>query len=286
MASTHRLESRALLLLFAAAGILQAAGGFVEAEVVRIESLTRDVKRIRVKFPAAYTFQAGQFALFRVPGKFVEEWNAKYGTRHSEVRRPYSFASSPARLPYADFIIKLVPAPPGKDVPPGICSTWVHRYLKIGDRVEVGKPMGSMAISMDSTRAIVLVAGGAGVAPFVGLLEYWFETGVNQRRTIYLFLGVRQRQNLILHEQLTAWARGKHNFRYIPALSNPVPEDQWAGETGFLHSVLDRHFPGTLDADALLAGSPAMMQETERLLKSKGIPPEQIHHDPIQVQVP
>jgi Na+-transporting NADH:ubiquinone oxidoreductase subunit F len=285
MESTHRLEpGRALLLLLAAAGVLRAAGTFVQADVVQIESLTHDVKRVRVRLPAGYAFQAGQFALIRVPSKFVDEWNVKYGTRHGEVRRPYSFASSPARLPLADFIIKLAAPPPGKDVPPGICSTWVHRYLKIGDRVEVGKPMGSMAISADSTRPIVLVAGGTGVAPFVGLLEYWLETGVNERRPIYLFLGVRQQRDLILHDQLSAWARGKPNFHYVPSLSKPAPEDAWTGETGVLGSVLDRHFAGLLDADVLLAGSPAMMQEAVRILQSKGIPPDRIRHDPIQVE--
>src|SRR5438270_8017063 len=118
MESMHRVESRALALLLAMAGILRGAAGFVQAEVAQIEPLTHDVKRIRVKLPAEYVFQAGQFSLIRVPAKFVAEWDAKYGTRHGAVRRPYSFASSPARLPFADFIIKLAPAPPGKGVPP------------------------------------------------------------------------------------------------------------------------------------------------------------------------
>ena len=169
-------------------------------------------------------------------------------------------------------------------MPPGICSTWVHQHLKSGDRIDVGEPLGSLSVSGESTRPIVLIAGGTGVAPFIGLLEHWFNTGLNERRTIYLFMGVRERRDLILHEQLTRWSRDKRNFHYIAALSKPAPDDQWEGETGFINVALDRRLPGALDAEALLAGSPIMMQETERVLKAKGMQADQIRHDPITVQ--
>ena len=59
-------------LLATTAHPARARDPWVQAEVVNIESLTQDVKRVRIKLPRGYTFQAGQFALLRVPARFVE----------------------------------------------------------------------------------------------------------------------------------------------------------------------------------------------------------------------
>lgn len=256
---------------------------FVSAKVIAVESLSHNVKRVRFSLPKPYSFQAGQFALVRVPPSFVENWNARHHTKHAEIRRPYSFASSPARLPEAEFIIQLAAPPTDKQVPPGLASTYVHSHLKPGDALEVSEPMGNLNLPESATRPIVLVAGGTGVAPFMGLLDHWFRTKLNKRRKIYLFFGARQQRDLLLHAELSRWAAKKKNFEYIPALSDPAAADQWTGATGFINAVLDKHFAGTLDADVLIAGSPRMMQETVKVAKAKGIPAGQIRHDPIQV---
>jgi NAD(P)H-flavin reductase len=271
------------------AGLLLPAGPaagervFVKATVTGIEQLSHNVKQVQLNFPDNYSFRPGQFALVRVPPAFVASWNARNRTKLSEVSRPYSFATDPAQLPAAGFIIQLAAPPPGKNVPPGIASTYIHEQLKRGDILEVSEPMGSLYEPDDVARPIVLVAGGTGVAPFVGLLEHWFRAKVNQKRKIYLFFGARQRRDLILHDQFARWAASEANFEYIPALSNAAAEDQWTGATGFINVVLDKHFPSKLDADVLLAGSPRMMEETVKVVKAKGVPPNQIRHDPIQV---
>ena len=254
------------------------------AKAVSIEPLTPNVKRIRVRMPKNYKFEAGQFALLTVESSFVEGWNAKYKTKLGAVRRPYSFASSPKRLPVAEFIIQLAAPPPGRDVPPGIASTYVHSELKPGDTVEIGQPLGSLnKIGDSATRPLILVAGGTGVAPFVGLLDHWFRTKQQKDRKIYLFFGARQRRDLMLDAQFRRWAAKHSNFTYVPALSDLVPDDKWTGPTGFINVVLDKHFTGTLDADVLIAGSPRMMQETVKVVKAKGVPEAQIRHDPITV---
>lgn len=254
------------------------------AKVVSVEPLAPNVKRLRVRLPKNYKFEAGQFALLTVPSSFVEGWNAKYKTKLGAVRRPYSFASSPKRLPVAEFIIQLAGPPPGRDVPPGIASTYIHSELKPGDTIEIGQPLGSMNKAGESgARPLILVAGGTGVAPFVGLLDHWFRTKQHKGRKIYLFFGARQRRDLMLDAQFRQWAAKHSNFTYVPALSDPAPDDNWTGPKGFINAVLDKHFTGTLDADVLIAGSPRMMQETVKVAKSKGVPEAQIRHDPIKV---
>ena len=254
------------------------------SRVKRFEQLTHDVKRITFQAPDQFRFQPGQFVLLKVPDSYVKTWNQRYGTSHGQVARPYSFASAPGRLPVFDLIIKHQRAPRGKDVPPGLASTFLHSELKAGDTIEFGEPMGALYPADDGSAPILFVAGGAGVSPFVGLLEHLFETKVNARRKIYLYLGVRGRSDLLLHDQFLKWTETERNFSYVPALSNPAAADSWNGETGYINLVLDKHFPAPLDAEVCIAGSPIMMRETVKVLKAKGLADERIHHDPIDVK--
>ncbi len=278
---------RAAVTPLVALGLATSAGADSyphPSRVERIEQLTHDVKRITFRAPGQFRFRPGQFVLLKVPDSYVRTWNQQYGTSHEQVSRPYSFASPPSRLPLFDLIIKHQPAPRGKDVPPGLASTFIHSELKAGDVVAFGEPMGALYSAGDGDRPILLVAGGVGVSPFVGLLEHLFEKKVNERRKIYLYLGVRGRRDLLLHDQFVEWAGTKRNFSYVPALSSPAAADSWEGETGYINLVLDKHFPAPLDADIYVAGSPVMMRETVKVLKAKGLADERIHHDPIDVR--
>src|SRR5687768_2565324 len=83
------------------------------ARVAEVENLTHDTKRIRFRLLDAkgFAFTPGQYALLKLPDDFVKQWNARYGTSHKEVARPYSFASSSSRLPFFDVMVKLAAAP-------------------------------------------------------------------------------------------------------------------------------------------------------------------------------
>jgi Na+-transporting NADH:ubiquinone oxidoreductase subunit F len=219
-----------------------------------------------------------------VPDHYVKEWNTRYTTSHKEVARPYSFASSSSRLPLFDLMVKLAGPPAGKNVPPGIASTYIHTQLKAGDEVHFSAPAGSLYLRKDTGRPILIVAGGTGAAPFMSLLEYWFENGFEQNNEIFFFFGVRSRRDLFWHERFQAWARTKPKFHYIPALSSPAPEDKWEGETGFIQLAVDKHIAAPSEADAYLAGPPVMVREVVKVLNSKGIGKERIHYDEIAVQ--
>jgi Na+-transporting NADH:ubiquinone oxidoreductase subunit F len=262
-----------------------APAGTHRAEVAEITALTHNVKRIRLKAanPGGFSFEPGQFVLLKLPQSYLDEFNGKYGTSHANVSRPYSLASSPSELPYFDLIIKHYPAPRGKDVPPGLASSYVHEVLAVGDAVEFTGPVGSLYQAGNSTDPLIVVAGGVGASPFVGLLKYWFEEGVDQKRKIYFFFGARSKRDLLLHGQFEQWASSKKNFTYVPALSAPAERDQWQGETGYINLVLDRYFEKLPAADVYLAGAPIMVRETIKVLHAKGLRDERIHHDPIEV---
>jgi Na+-transporting NADH:ubiquinone oxidoreductase subunit F len=256
------------------------------ARVIEIEDLTHDTKRIRFRLLDAkgFSFTPGQYTFLKVPDDYVKQWNERYGTTHGEVTRPYSFAGSSSRLPSFDLMIKLAAPPAGKDVPPGIATTYVHEKLKAGDEVRFSAPAGSLYLRKDTGRPIVIVAGGTGAAPFISLLEYWFENGFDKNNEIYFFFGVRSRKDLFWHDRFQEWARTKTKFRYIPALSSPAPDDKWNGETGFIQLAVEKYVAAPSDADAYLAGPPAMVREVVKVLNAKGIGKERIHYDAIAVQ--
>src|SRR5687768_122789 len=255
------------------------------ARVVEIEDLTHDTKRIRFRLldQKEFRFTPGQYLFLKVPETFVVKWNERYKTNHKEVVRPYSFASSSSRLPEFDLMIKLAAAPPGKDVPPGVASSFVHTALKKGDEVRFSAPTGNLYLRKDTGRPIIIVAGGTGAAPFLSLLEYWFENGFEKNNQITFFFGVRGKRDLFYDSRFRTWAAEK-KLRYFPALSNPEPDDGWQGETGFIQTVLDKHVPGPSEADAYLAGPPIMVREAVKVLSSKGITKERIHYDEIVVR--
>lgn len=274
-----------LLFLATAFGPLFGEQFPYRAKVAEVEDLTHDTKRIRFQLADAkgFRFTPGQYAFLRVPDEYVAEWNERYKTEHNEIARPYSFASSPSRLPAFDLIIKLAAAPPGKDVAPGIASTYVHTRLKPGDEVRFSAPAGSLYLRKDTGRPIIIVAGGTGAAPFLSLLEYWFENHFEKNNQIYFFFGVRSKRDLFYDQRFRSWAAEK-KLRYFPALSNAVPEDAWQGETGFIQVVVDKHISSPSDADAYLAGPPIMVRETVKVLGSKGIGMERVHYDQILVR--
>ena len=253
------------------------------ARVTRLENLTHNIKRIRLRpTDDEFTFTPGQYVLLRAPTEYMADFNDRHDTSHDEVYRPYSFASSPSDSSVFDLIIKHYPSPPDKNVPPGIVSTYVHKHLKAGDTVELSKPGGRLYATDSSDRPIVVVAGGVGAAPFVCLLNYWFEQEVD--REIYFFLGVRSKRDLLLNDLFSKWSESKDNFHYIPALSHPEENDQWTGETGYINVVLDKYFQDSLDADAYLAGPPIMIKFTRQVLEKKGVDEDHVHRDPIRVR--
>ena len=278
--STIFLTTAALL------GALSGADSPHAAEVVSVENLTPRVKRIGflIRSDSNFTFEPGQFLSLQVPGRYVAQWNKRYGTSHDEaaVSRPYSLASAPRRLPRFDLIIGHRSAPRGKDVPPGLASTYVHAALRPGDVVRFGSPIGNLypraLVETSTDDPLIFVAGGTGAAPFVGVLEHWF-AAKPAHRTIYLYLGVRAAKDLLLHERLLQWEEANPSFRYVPALSRPQPDDFWNGETGYIHTVLDRHFSAPLSADVSIAGPPIMIRETIKVLRAKGLDAARIRHD-------
>lgn len=232
-----------------------------ETRVESIVDLTYDIKEVRLRLvaPGEIEFRAGQFVQFEVPA---------YALTDERVYRAYSVASDPSDRTLVELEIRLVPN--------GICTTYVHRHLKVGDRVMLNGPHGDFFLR-DTEREIVCVAGGSGMAPIKSILLDMCRKKIG-RRTRYFF-GARSKKDLFLLDEMRRIGAQLPNFKFIPALSEPAPDDDWDGETGLVTAVLARHLERGDNVEAYLCGSPGMIDACVRTLVEKGVPRELVYFD-------
>jgi NAD(P)H-flavin reductase len=121
-----------------------------------------------------------------------------------------------------------------------------------------------------------------GAAPFLSLLESWFENGTGRDAPISFFFGVGKRRDLFLDEQFPRWAATRKDFTYIPALVRLEEGEGWSGETGYISNALDRHLTAPSAAEAYVADRPRWCGRSRKCSSEKA--KERIHYDPITVQ--
>jgi Na+-transporting NADH:ubiquinone oxidoreductase subunit F len=232
-----------------------------QTEVSSLIDLTHDIKQVTLKLlePREITFSAGQYIQLEVP---------PYALTDEPVYRAYSVSSSAAQKDSVELEIRYVPN--------GICTTYVHRHLKVGDRVSINGPYGEFRLC-DSGREMICIAGGSGMAPIKSILLEMARTR-NPRKCRYFF-GARARRDLFLLDEMRQLEQTLPDFRFIPALSAPDEGDAWEGERGLITEVVSRHVSDASQAEAYLCGSPLMIDACVKILREKGIPEERIFYD-------
>ena len=228
-----------------------------QARVVNVETLTYDIKLVDFKFiePSEMIFKPGQYAQLRVPGL--------------DVIRAYSIASDPKETDHIEFIVRLVPK--------GQATTFVHKALETKDKIILTGPFGDFYLREETNRDMICIAGGSGKAPIRSIMYRLKDLGMP--RKVKYFFGARSKRDLYYTEAFEALAKEFPNFEYIPALSEPLPEDNWQGEVGLITDVVDRHTGDLSEAEAYLCGSPGMINACTNVLKKHDIKTENIFFD-------
>jgi Na+-transporting NADH:ubiquinone oxidoreductase subunit F len=231
------------------------------AQVTSISDLTHDVKSIRLRLvdPPEMNFKAGQFVHFEVPA---------YDGIAGPVYRAYSIASNPVEKSEIELQVKYAGG--------GISTTYIHKYLKTGDGVTIIGPDGELCLR-NTDRNIIFIAGGSGMAPIRSMLLDMLNTG-NRRKAVF-FLGVKAARDLVLADEMRELEKKLPDFRFVPALSEPTPGDNWQGEKGLVTEVVNRLVKSGQNTEAYLCGNPPMINACLKVLKSKGIPEEGIYYD-------
>jgi len=210
--------------------------------VQKMERVTDDVMVLYLKLPAneRLQFLAGQYIEFLL----------KDGSRRS---------FSMANAPHADEMIQLHV----RRVPGGNFTDHVFGKMKERDILRFEGPLGSFVLREDSDKPIVFVASGTGLAPIKSIIETAFHKGVT--RPMLLYWGGRRPKDLYLNALAQSWAAAHApQFKYIPVVSDSLPEDGWTGRSGFVHRAVMEDFPDLSAHQVYACGVPIMVDSAKK----------------------
>lgn len=226
------------------------------------------------------------FKDFEVEEEYRGDWE-RFGffNLESEVKedviRAYSMANYPEEKGLLKFNIRIATPPPGSQgIPPGQMSSWVFN-LKPGDKVTVYGPFGEF-FAKDTDNEMVFIGGGAGMAP---MRSHIFDQlkRIQTNRRISFWYGARSLRELFYQDEYDALAAENDNFDWHIALSDPQPEDNWDGLTGFIHNVLHDEYlkdhPAPEDCEYYMCGPPMMNAAVIKMLEDLGVERENIFLD-------
>jgi Na+-transporting NADH:ubiquinone oxidoreductase subunit F len=226
------------------------------------------------------------FSDFDIAAEFRDVWDQQKlwqlsVATDSPVTRAYSMANHPAEQGIVMLNIRIALPPAGNpQAPPGLVSSWLFS-LKAGDEVTLRGPYGHFAVE-PGERELVLIGGGAGMAPLRAQVLDLLETQATQRKISYWY-GARSRRELYYANLFERLQDEFDNFTWHPALSAPENNDAWEGDTGFIHQVaFDRYLgkhPAPETCDYYLCGPPLMVQSVLSMLDELGVTEEHIHYD-------
>jgi Na+-transporting NADH:ubiquinone oxidoreductase subunit F len=228
-----------------------------KTKVSYMEDLTYDIKLVRFELiePKEMHFKPGQYAQLKVPG--------------IDIIRAYSIASDPKYKNQVEMIIR--------QVPNGLATTFVHKALEVGDKVILTGPYGDFYLQEESNREMVCIAGGSGKAPIRSILSFLRDQGMP--RKVKYFFGAKSKRDLYYTEEFLELEKEFPNFKYIPALSEPMPDDNWEGEVGLITDVVDRNSDDLSESEAYLCGSPGMINACIKVLNKHQIKQENVFYD-------
>jgi CDP-4-dehydro-6-deoxyglucose reductase, E3 len=176
-------------------------------------------------------------------------------------RRSFSFATAPQDAELIELHIRWIHG--------GRFTTHVFTVMKEGDTVRFEGPLGSFFLREDSEKPIIFVAGATGFAPVKSMVEYAFRTGM--KRKMILYWGVRSLRDLYLGELPRRWEREHDNFRFVPVLSDPAPQDHWTGRTGLVHEAILHDFPDLGAYQIYACGSVEMVAAAHPAFLARGL---------------
>ncbi|MDO4441777.1 MAG: NADH:ubiquinone reductase (Na(+)-transporting) subunit F [Moraxella sp.] len=269
-----------------------------ECEVISNDNVATFIKELTLKIPEGEVvpFRAGGYVQLEAPPHTVhykdfdidpeyhEDWDKfnlwQYTSKVDEpVIRAYSMANYPEEKGIIKFNIRIASPPPrgGEGIPPGKMSSYVFS-LKPGDKITVSGPYGEF-FAKDTKAEMVFIGGGAGMAP---MRSHIFDQlkRLKSDRKISFWYGARSKREMFYVEDYDGLAKEFPNFTWNVALSDPMPEDNWEGYTGFIHNVLYENYlkdhPAPEDCEFYMCGPPVMNAAVIKMLKDLGVEDENI----------
>ena len=226
------------------------------------------------------------FKDFEIEERFHPDWDKfnvwQYKSKVNEsVMRAYSMANYPDERGIIMLNVRIALPPPRQpDLPPGKMSSYIFG-LKPGDNITISGPFGEF-FARDTDKEMIFVGGGAGMAP---MRSHIFDQlrRIKTKRKMSFWYGARSKNEMFYVEDFNMLAEENDNFEWHVALSEPLPEDNWDGPTGFIHEVLYENYlkehKAPEDCEYYLCGPPMMNAAVIKMLLDLGVEREDIMLD-------
>jgi Na+-transporting NADH:ubiquinone oxidoreductase subunit F len=195
--------------------------------------------------------------------------------------RAYSMANYPEENNIVMLNVRIATPPPRNDnVPPGIMSSYIFN-LKPGDKVTISGPFGEF-FARETQNEMVFIGGGAGMAPMRSHIFDQLQR-LKSKRKISFWYGARSYREMFYVDDFNKLQEENENFKWYIGLSEPKPEDNWTGYTGFIHNILYENYlknhPAPEDCEYYMCGPPMMNSAVIKMLLDIGVERENIMLD-------
>jgi CDP-4-dehydro-6-deoxyglucose reductase len=230
--------------------------------VQKMERLADDVMVLHLKLPAneKLEFLAGQFIEFLLKG----------GSRRS-----FSIANAPHDAELIQLHVRHVAG--------GQFTDHVFGKMKERDILRFEGPLGTFFLREESGKPVVLVASGTGFAPIKAVIEHMFEKRIARQMTLYW--GGRRPKDLYMNALPEKWVAENPGFKYVPVISDALPEDRWSGRTGFVHRAVMEDFPDLSSHQVYACGVPIMVDSARHDFTGKcKLPEDEFYADSFTTQ--
>ena len=229
------------------------------SRVSLMEKKSDDVMRVMLQLPAndKFAYHAGQYVEFLL---------------RDGVRRSYSMANAPhtqAEAPGLELHIRHMPG--------GKFTDQVFGTLKEKDILRIEGPYGSFFLREESKKPIVLLASGTGFAPIKAILERMQFKNITRPATLYW--GGRRPADLYMDDWVKAQLANMPHLRYVPVVSNALPQDGWTGRTGFVHQAVLQDLPDLSLYQVYACGAPIVVDSARADYARAGLPEEEFFAD-------
>ncbi|ARD43403.1 MULTISPECIES: NADH:ubiquinone reductase (Na(+)-transporting) subunit F [Colwelliaceae] len=271
-----------------------------ECEVISNDNQATFIKELKLQIPngESVPFKAGGYIQIEAPAHHVKysdfdiddqykgDWNHfGFFDVESKVDEPTLRAYSMANYPEEEGIImlnvRIATPPPGRlHLPAGKMSSYIFS-LKAGDKVTISGPFGEF-FAKETENEMVFIGGGAGMAP---MRSHIFDQlkRLQSKRKMSFWYGARSKREMFYEDDYNGLAAENDNFEWHVALSDPQPEDNWDGMTGFIHNVLHEQYlkdhEAPEDCEYYMCGPPMMNAAVIHMLKDLGVEDENIMLD-------
>ncbi|VAX05197.1 Na(+)-translocating NADH-quinone reductase subunit F [hydrothermal vent metagenome] len=271
-----------------------------ECEVVSNESVATFIKELVLKLPEgeALEFKSGsylqlealphhlKYADIEIAEKYHQVWDslglwALESKVDAPLHRAYSLANYAGEEGGLKFNVRIALAPPGSSgVPPGKMSSYLFS-LRAGDKVAISGPYGNF-FPQQSDAEMVYIGGGAGMAPMRSHIFHLLKQAESKRKISYWY-GARSLCEVFYQAEFDQLQAEHDNFEWHVALSDPQPEDNWQGYSGFIHQILYDHYlqnhSAPEECEYYICGPPIMLSCVLKMLQELGVSDESIFYD-------